>query len=228
MASAHYWHYGKSIRATQAENEGRFPKTAFRKIYGIDPAAVTTATEWHHTSKFFNRTDYYNIEDVMQSLADMHYEERRQYLKGKFRQYWNENKFNYLTYEKPIIAENKMHGFAIYSDIIYLDSDVSDSTMWRAVRKAVADKKNNPNKNYYTYPKTSIEKSSLNKFSVSYKSVIFDISTREPVSAIISLTDLSDFKNLVFEKKEDSYIELPLTGYKYTRSGYGRTYYFTK
>ncbi|MDE2020248.1 MAG: hypothetical protein KGJ13_07935 [Patescibacteria group bacterium] len=59
-----YVGYSKSVRAVEAEREGRFPKTTFRQVYGLDPSKFVTATEWHHSSKFGNRVHYYDPADV--------------------------------------------------------------------------------------------------------------------------------------------------------------------
>jgi hypothetical protein len=68
-----YVGYRKSVRAALAEQEEKYPLSiassflaeklkwsnakakAFLKLYG--------PCEWHHTSKMFNETDYYNISD---------------------------------------------------------------------------------------------------------------------------------------------------------------------
>lgn len=74
MASDRYWMAGKSIRAQQAEADGRMTASAlsawarrFRRFRGCtaaDVAAAMAASEWHHTSKFFNNTNYYDPVDL--------------------------------------------------------------------------------------------------------------------------------------------------------------------
>jgi hypothetical protein len=64
------WAAGKSNRAVAAEAAGRMTATAFaqwvrkwRRYAGCtaaDVAGALPASEWHHTSKFFNRTCYYD------------------------------------------------------------------------------------------------------------------------------------------------------------------------
>lgn len=135
--------YSKSYNAMQAEREGRYPATEFKRVYGIDPRTVVTATEWHHSSKFANRVNYYNVEDVMQALADMPYSERITKIKRGFKAYWDANKAKYLT-EK--LGNKGAHGkaapFRIYTIglIGTLALQINDTAQWgRAFRKALAN-----------------------------------------------------------------------------------------
>lgn len=68
-----YVGYSMSKRAAQAREEGRFPKTDFKKVYGLSgrafdmlvSAGIIDDSEWHHTSKFGNKTTFYSwAEDV--------------------------------------------------------------------------------------------------------------------------------------------------------------------
>lgn len=62
-----YIGYSMSKRALTARNEGAFPKTDFKKEYSVtslhfsylEEAGIIYVSEWHHTSKFGNRTDFY-------------------------------------------------------------------------------------------------------------------------------------------------------------------------
>lgn len=62
-----YVGYSMSKRASHAREEGRYPKTDFKKEYGIGDtsfgllldAGLITGGEWHHTSMFGNRTTFY-------------------------------------------------------------------------------------------------------------------------------------------------------------------------
>ena len=62
-----YVGYSESVRSAEAKEQGRFPKTAFKKEYGISEKRFNDlvrdgtigVTEWHHTSKFGNRTQFY-------------------------------------------------------------------------------------------------------------------------------------------------------------------------
>lgn len=66
-----YVGYSMSKRAADARNEGKFPKTDFKKEYGItgklfnilEDIGVIGVQEWHHTSMYGNRTDFYGWED---------------------------------------------------------------------------------------------------------------------------------------------------------------------
>lgn len=68
-----YVGYSMSKRAAQAREEGRFPKTDFKKVYGLSgrefdmlvSTGIIDDSEWHHTSKFGNKTTFYSwAEDV--------------------------------------------------------------------------------------------------------------------------------------------------------------------
>uniref|UniRef100_UPI0035A0B594 LPD38 domain-containing protein n=1 Tax=Porphyromonas loveana TaxID=1884669 RepID=UPI0035A0B594 len=63
-----YVGYSMSKRAAAAREEGRFPKTDFKKEYGVSDkilqglvdAGVIDNSEWHHTSKYGNKTTFYS------------------------------------------------------------------------------------------------------------------------------------------------------------------------
>lgn len=64
-----YVGYSESVRSYNAKREGRFPKTAFKREYGLSEKTfnallergVIANSEWHHTSKFGNKTKFYSI-----------------------------------------------------------------------------------------------------------------------------------------------------------------------
>ena len=66
-----YVGYSMSKRAAQAREEGRYPKTDFKKNYGITDKSFNALvnfgyidnSEWHHTSKFGNKTTFYEWEN---------------------------------------------------------------------------------------------------------------------------------------------------------------------
>ncbi|HRH57406.1 MAG TPA: hypothetical protein PLS10_07125 [Chitinophagales bacterium] len=68
-----YINYSESVRSLQAKNEGRFPKSLFKKEYEIsekkfkelEERGIIYISEWHHTSKFGNRTNFYAISDYV-------------------------------------------------------------------------------------------------------------------------------------------------------------------
>ena len=63
-----YIGYSMSRRAARARSEGRYPKTDFKKVYGLSEkvfkrlvdAGVLNDSEWHHTSMYGNRTTFYS------------------------------------------------------------------------------------------------------------------------------------------------------------------------
>ena len=66
-----YVGYSMSKRAARAREEGRYPKTNFRKEYGVTAksfdelvdAKIIASGEWHHTSKFGNETKFYHWDE---------------------------------------------------------------------------------------------------------------------------------------------------------------------
>lgn len=63
-----YVGYSMSVRALEAKNNGRFSKTQFKKEYSISEKLlnvfveldIISDKEWHHTSKYGNRTIFYS------------------------------------------------------------------------------------------------------------------------------------------------------------------------
>lgn len=63
-----YVGYSLSVRAAQAKQDGKYPKTEFRKVYGITPLLfqffidndIVHVSEWHHTSMYGNKTNFYS------------------------------------------------------------------------------------------------------------------------------------------------------------------------
>lgn len=79
------WFEGKSNNAVWAEEEGLVTKSkitaAWLRANGIDETATFIKflikadaiweDEWHHTSKFFNMTNYYSAETIAETLAEL-------------------------------------------------------------------------------------------------------------------------------------------------------------
>lgn len=66
-----YAGYSMSKRAISARNDGAFPKTDFKKRHSVtsshfnllEDAGIIYISEWHHTSKFGNKTNFYRWSD---------------------------------------------------------------------------------------------------------------------------------------------------------------------
>lgn len=79
------WVAGKSNNAVFAENHGFLPKsritTAWLKAGGVEESSAfvkwlidkccISHDEWHHTSKYFNRTPFYGRESIAEQLAEL-------------------------------------------------------------------------------------------------------------------------------------------------------------
>jgi hypothetical protein len=76
---AGYAGYSKSKNALQAESENKFPLTIavkeLAKQAGITQKRAREIfkkigpCEWHHASKFYNRVDYYNLNDGLEAAG---------------------------------------------------------------------------------------------------------------------------------------------------------------
>lgn len=71
-ANRGYVRYSESVGSHNAKMNGRFPKTLFKKEWGISEKkflelkerGIIYVSEWHHTSKYANSTDFYAIENL--------------------------------------------------------------------------------------------------------------------------------------------------------------------
>jgi len=67
------WQAGKSARAVAAEEAGLLTASQLGRRFKVSAAAVEhemVPAEWHHTSKFYNVTDYYDPDDVTPELVE--------------------------------------------------------------------------------------------------------------------------------------------------------------
>lgn len=79
-----YVGYSMSRRAAEAREEGRYPKTDFKKNYQITQSTLDALvgiglidnTEWHHTSMYGNRTTFYGWEKPW--YADAYAEKKKE------------------------------------------------------------------------------------------------------------------------------------------------------
>ncbi len=65
---AGYDGYSKSNNAVAAESEGRYPASTLARKLGVKTGAIRALMdpcEWHHTSKRYNTTDYYDGADLL-------------------------------------------------------------------------------------------------------------------------------------------------------------------
>jgi len=71
---AGYSGFSKSNNALQAEREGIFPASVLARRLGVKPGAIRALLvpcEFHHTSKHFNRTDYYSQPETEEALDEL-------------------------------------------------------------------------------------------------------------------------------------------------------------
>ena len=62
--------FSKSNNACDAEANGRFPASECAKRLGVPVEFVRAqgTSEWHHTSKHYNCTDYYDLDSIREHL----------------------------------------------------------------------------------------------------------------------------------------------------------------
>lgn len=78
-----YVGYSMSRRAAMARSEGRYPKTDFRKEYGVTSASLDALvyfdiidnSEWHHTSVYGNKTTFYGWSE--EEYADIYADNKK-------------------------------------------------------------------------------------------------------------------------------------------------------
>ena len=87
-----YVGYSMRRRAAAAREDGKYPKTDFKKEYKVSDKAFTMLvnlgyiddSEWHHTSKYGNKTTFYSWTD--ESYADI-YQQNKKEIDGMARDY---------------------------------------------------------------------------------------------------------------------------------------------
>lgn len=89
------WSKGKSNNAVAAESNGIVPASQFAKFVkrfkayrgctAADVKKAFTRTEYHHTSKFFNSTDYFDLTDLVYLSNRQKLQEVIQRRKGTFK-----------------------------------------------------------------------------------------------------------------------------------------------
>lgn len=72
---AGYSGFSKSNNAIAAEEqEGKFPATTLARMLGVSVQAIKELLQpsaWHHTSKMYNKTDYYSMEDAEEIIDQL-------------------------------------------------------------------------------------------------------------------------------------------------------------
>lgn len=66
--------YSKSENAYNAEMYGKYPASRLAKKIGVNTGAIKelmVPSEWHHTSKHYNVTDYYDEADALAMLDQL-------------------------------------------------------------------------------------------------------------------------------------------------------------
>jgi len=72
-AGGYDWAAGKSRRAVEAESRGLVTASTLARRHKVSASAVAAVmepVEWHHTSKLFNRTWFYDPHEVTPALVE--------------------------------------------------------------------------------------------------------------------------------------------------------------
>lgn len=147
-----------SRRARQAYDTGLLPKAKIRKddleSAGIDVPVgfvkwlmpgVITPTEWHHTGKHFNETDFYDLEDVKEQLEELDIETLLHRYKEEKREKEQETGY-YALIEYGEWSGSRNHPkLTMYEDYAYVKGN------WAYIS---ADKKKKITGNHYNEKKT--------------------------------------------------------------------------
>jgi hypothetical protein len=112
-----YINYSESVRSFQAKQDGRMPKTLFKKEWQISEKKFTElkdrgiiyVSEWHHTSKFGNKTEFYSINNLpvfyfsigQKAEALVAYKKTRRYISPVYL-----NKSNFRFNSQILISKN--------------------------------------------------------------------------------------------------------------------------
>lgn len=140
-----YVGYSMSKRAAQAREEGRFPKTDFKKEYGLTEkvldglvkAGIVDNSEWHHTSKYGNKTPFYGWVD--EAYADVYAENKnavKQILEGKN---VDGNVFAELTTDNPYTEMNVPIPEGWWPFVNNLDSSLTEAEREYALLERFGD-----------------------------------------------------------------------------------------
>jgi len=71
---AGYDGFSKSNNAREAECQGYFPASVLAKKLGVSAVAIKallTPGEWHHTSSWYNATDYYYLPEAHEKIEEL-------------------------------------------------------------------------------------------------------------------------------------------------------------
>lgn len=69
-----YKNFSKSNNAVEAEREGLFPRSVIAKKLGVKTIAIKKLMEpmeRHHTSSWYNVTDYYSLEEALEKIEEL-------------------------------------------------------------------------------------------------------------------------------------------------------------
>jgi len=96
------WQAGKSNRAVEAEAAGLLTASKLGRQYKVSAAAVKhflSPAEWHHTSKFYNATNYYDPSDLTPELLDKMREFDRKHKEEKVLVVWSDCTVEWIEWE---------------------------------------------------------------------------------------------------------------------------------
>jgi hypothetical protein len=122
------WGEGKSQRAVEAESRGLRTATQMAKAFNVSAKTIRTAlhpVEWHHTSKMFNATDYYDpslvTDEELAKLKALEKEKRQAKKSGTITKRCN---VEYVEWSGTRRHHNKTYHFLENVDVDFLpDSD---------------------------------------------------------------------------------------------------------
>ena len=139
-----YIGYSRSVRSQRAINEGKMTATDFAKwvkrfsryagCTAADVSEAMTPCEWHHTSKVYNRTNYYDPRDLLdaatrQSLASV-IATRKAGASGSLEvKFGAEAEARGLTITKPYAGSTLLHAVDA-NGIVYGQCRTASNKIW--------------------------------------------------------------------------------------------------
>lgn len=147
MKSAYYSRansYSKSFNATQAENEGRFPRSRAAKELGLSLKAFDAgcayvgynSNEWHHVGKYANQVDYYDtveLGDNPRFWKGATTKANKAYCKAKISETLRDNlKLKFKTTVTPQVSFRPSYS---EEDAYNITSATSDHNLFKVIRE---------------------------------------------------------------------------------------------
>lgn len=141
--------YSRSCNAEVAESQDRFPLTRAAQYLGLSSAAFKaglsnagiSTNEWHHVGKYANRVDYYDVSLDSEIVNSFKFWKGAITKANKALCLENMKRIAHASMLEKTAAPYVMPSRYYDRSVISVPQPMTDKAMWRAVRKAIADKR---------------------------------------------------------------------------------------